>query len=186
MVLNLHGLNGSSHNTNYRLLIEQYSYDYVISPQINYAVTSPKEILNRLKEYKNIDYVVGNSFGGFFAYVLSYMLHIRCLLVNPCIPPERYIPSLVEEYTFTEELANLIDGYFNNTQPVYMILCMDDDVLSPDYTEKIVKVTKLWKIHGGHSLSGNKQFSSVFLEAVTEMDNEKVNNKLFKINSEIT
>lgn len=169
MVLNLHGLNGSSHNTNYTLLMELYSEDYVISPQIDYAVISPTEVLRRLKEYKDIDYVVGNSFGGFYAYVLSNMLHIPCLLVNPCIPPDRYIPSLVEGYAFTEELADLMDRYSNNLQPVYMILGMDDDILSPVYTEQIVNVTKLWKIQGGHSLSGNQQFYDVFIKAVAEM-----------------
>ena len=169
MVLNLHGLNGSSHNTNYTLLMELYSEDYVISPQMDYAVISPTEVLSRLKEYKDIDYVVGNSFGGFYAYVLSNMLHIPCILVNPCIPPDKYIPSLVEGYAFTDELTDLIDRYSDNFQPVYMILGIDDDVLSPVYTEQIVNATKLWKIQGGHSLSGNQQFYFVFKKAVAEM-----------------
>lgn len=175
MVLNLHGLNGSSYNTNYTLLMELYSQGYIISPQIDYAVTSPAELLNRLKEYKDIDYVVGNSFGGFYAYVLSEMLHVPCLLVNPCIPPEKYLPSLVGEYAFIDELTNLTDGYSNNSQPVYMILGMEDDVLLPACTERIVNVTKLWKIHGGHSLSGNRQFYSAFMEAVAEMEQIKGN-----------
>ena len=71
MILNLHGLNGSAHNTNYKLLSEIYSKDMIVSPQIDYAVTSPTDIIERLKEYKNVSYVVGNSFGGFYAYVLS-------------------------------------------------------------------------------------------------------------------
>ena len=38
MILNLHGLNGSAHNTNYKLLSEIYYKDIIVSPQIDYAV----------------------------------------------------------------------------------------------------------------------------------------------------
>ena len=118
MILNLHGLNGSSYNTNYKLLIDLYSKDFIISPQMDYILTSPTEILDRLKRYKDIDYIVGNSFGGFYAYVLSNMCNIPCLLVNPCIPPERYIPFLVEEYEFTDELINLMaENLMNQEEP---------------------------------------------------------------------
>lgn len=166
MILNLHGLNGSSYNTNYKLLIDLYSKDFIISPQMDYILTSPTEILDRLKRYKDIDYIVGNSFGGFYAYVLSNMCNIPCLLVNPCIPPERYIPFLVEEYKFTDELINLMAENLMNPNPVYMILGMQDDVLLPAYTEQIVHTTKVWKIQGGHSLSNNQLFYSVFKESV--------------------
>lgn len=59
--------------------------------------------------------------------------------------------------------------FAENSQPVYMILGMNDDVLSPSYTEQIMKITKIWKIDGGHSFSGNQQFHLVFKEAVTEI-----------------
>lgn len=176
MILNLHGLNGSSHNTNYKLLVNMYSEDMIFSPQIDYAITSPTEILDKLKEYENINYIVGNSFGGFYAYVLSNMCNIPCLLVNPCIPPERYIPSLVEGYAYIDELVNLMDKYSFNPQPIYMILGMEDTVLSPAYTEKILSVTEVWKIKGGHSLSGNQQFYSVFRKGVERIiSNENIN-----------
>lgn len=170
MILNLHGLDGSAHNTNYKLLMELYAKDFIISPQIDYAVTSPEKILEDLQEYKEMDYIVGNSFGGFFAYILSNMCSLPCLLVNPCIPPDRYIPSLVEEYAFTDELVSLMEQYSDNVQPIYMILGMEDEVLSPIYTEKIIAATKLWKISGGHSLSGNQQFYSIFRKAVEEIE----------------
>lgn len=175
MILNLHGLNGSAHNTNYKLLLETYSEDMIISPQIDYAKASPIEILERLKEYKNVSYIVGNSFGGFFAYILSNMCNVPCLLVNPCIPPDRYIPSLVEGYAYTDELIHLMENYSFHQQPVYMILGIDDTVLSPVYTEQLLNVTELWKIKGGHSLSENQQFYSVFSKAVEKMKlHEKV------------
>ena len=169
MILNLHGLNGSAYNTNYKLLLKTYSEDMIISPQIDYATTSPIEILERLKEYKNISYIVGNSFGGFFAYILSNMCNVPCLLVNPCIPPDRYIPSLVEGYAYTDELIHLMEDYSFHQQSIYMILGIDDTVLSPVYKEQLLNVTEIWKINGGHSLSGNKQFYSVFSKAVEKM-----------------
>lgn len=170
MILNLHGLNGSAHNTNYKLLLELYAEDSLISPQIDYAVTSPEQILKDLQKYKKIDYIVGSSFGGFFAYILSNMCSLPCILVNPCIPPDRYIPSLVEEYAFTDQLVSLMAQYASNPQPVYMILGMEDEVLSSVYTEQMVAAAKLWKISGRHSLSGNQQFYSVFREAVEEIE----------------
>lgn len=174
MILNLHGLNGSAHNTCYKSLLEVYAEDFIISPQIDYAVTSPVKILKDLRAYKEIDFIVGNSFGGFFAYVLSNMCSLPCLLVNPCIPPDRYIPSLVGEYAFTDELVSLMAQYSDNVQSVYMILGMEDEVLSPICTEKMVASTKLWKISGKHSFSGNQLFYSVFRKAVEEIENIKV------------
>ncbi len=170
MILNLHGLNGSAHNTNYKLLLKSYSEDIIFSPQIDYVKTSPIKILDSLKAYRNINYVVGNSFGGFFAYILSNIYKIPCLLVNPCIPPERYIPFLVKEYAFADELAFLMSEYIDNIQPIYMILGMEDHVLSPAYTEQIIKAAKVWKIHGGHSLSGNELFYQVFSTGIKEIE----------------
>lgn len=170
MVLNLHGLYGNARNTNYQLLAGLYSENCIISPQIDYAETSPVEILDELKEYKEIDYVVGNSFGGFFAYMLSNMHHMPCLLVNPCIPPQRYITSLVKGYAFTDELIWLMGKYPHNSYLVYIILGMEDHVLSPANTEQIMNAARLWKIHGGHSFSGNEQFGAVFIKAVEEVE----------------
>lgn len=169
MILNLHGLYGSAHNTNYRLLLKEYTEDTIISPQIDYATTSPTEILDRLKKYEYVDYIVGNSFGGFYAYILSNMCNIPCLLVNPCIPPDKYIPSLVEGYAYTDELFRLTKEYIINPQPTYMILGMDDEVLSPTYTEQFIQADKLWKIRGGHSLSGNDLFYAAFETGIKEI-----------------
>lgn len=176
MILNLHGLNGKWNNTTYRLLLKAYAEDLISSPQINYAVTSPAKILDNLQSLENISYVVGNSFGGFYAYILSTMLRIPCLLVNPCIPPEKYIPSLVKGYAYTEELVHLTVEYSSHSQPVYMILGMDDTVLSPACTMQTLQVTQTWKIRGGHSLSGNQQFYSAFKKALERMiANENIN-----------
>ena len=170
MILNLHGLNGSAHNTNYKLLLKLYSEDIIFFFFFDYVKTSPIKILDSLKAYRNINYVVGNSFGGFFAYILSNIYQIPCLLVNPCIPPERYIPFLVEDYEFVNELAFLMSEYADNVQSVYMILGMEDHVLSPAYTEQIIKAAKVWKVHGGHSLSGNELFYQVFHAGIKEIE----------------
>lgn len=76
----------------------------------------------------------------------------------------------MEEYAFTDQLISLMAQYASNPQPVYMILGMEDEVLSSVYTEQMVTAAKLWKISGGHSLSGNQQFYSVFREAVEEIE----------------
>lgn len=56
----------------------------------------------------------------------------------------------------------LLKEYNSNPQPTYMILGMDDEVLSPTYTEQFIQADKLWKIRGGHSLSGNDLFYAEF------------------------
>lgn len=62
-----------------------------------------------------------------------------------------------------------LNGSASNPQPVYMSLGMDDEVLSPGYMEQMIKADKLWKIRGGHSLSDNHLFYSVFQEAIKEI-----------------
>lgn len=171
MILNLHGLNGSAYNTNYKLLLKNYAEDAIISPQIDYTITSPTDLLDRLKIYEDVDFIVGNSFGGFYAYILSNIYNIPCLLVNPCIPPDKYIPSLVKGYAYTDELVHLTKKYITNPQPTYMILGMDDEVLLPTHTEQFIQADKLWKIRGGHSLSGNGLFYAAFEAGIKEIKN---------------
>ena len=60
--------------------------------------------------------------------------------------------------------------YADNVQSVYMILGMEDNVLTPAYTERIIKAVKVWKIHGGHSLSGNELFYQVFHSGIKEIE----------------
>ena len=118
-ILNLHGLNGSSHNTNYRFLSVYFADRndvIIVSPQIDYEKANPHYVIDAfLPKIDEFDIIVGNSFGGFFAYTLgSFSNKAKTLLVNPCIPPYFYIPKLVENYKYTEELKQIFESAIGN------------------------------------------------------------------------
>lgn len=173
-ILNLHGLNGSAHNTNYEFLMKHfYTEDVqIISPQIDYASDSPYRILLELiRICRNPHIIVGNSFGGFFAYVMGATLptvDLKTILVNPCIPAHKYIGKLVPEYKYAddlEELWNTVKGMNNNYK---MLLGDSDEVLDINTTLNILKPScNDYKIiSGGHSLRG-EEYESWFKEQLS-------------------
>lgn len=170
-ILNLHGLNGSCHNTNYEFLSEYYKDTdiQIISPQIDYISDSPYHILLEvLKICRNPSIIVGNSFGGFFAYVIGATLPIvdlKTILINPCIPPHQYIGNLVSDYKYLsdlEEMWNTIKGMNRNYK---MLLGDSDKVLDINTTLNILNPSNenYSIISGGHSLKG-EEYESWFKE----------------------
>lgn len=161
MILNLHGLYGTAKNTNYGILTKSYSISEVYSPQIDFENCSPYKIIDELYIQKNIDFIVGNSFGGFFAYVTSAKIRCPCILTNPCIPPTKYIRELVPEYPngFLKQLEEITKDFSPHklskiNHNVFVILRKDDEVLDSDFTNIYFKNAKIYRINGGHRLAG--------------------------------
>lgn len=168
-ILNLHGLNGSSHNTNYNTLVKYFKDRddvEIISPQIDYENISPSVLLlNLIQEFNNPDIIVGNSFGGFFAYILGlFFSKAKTILVNPCIPPYKYIPKLVSNYKYSEELEKIWKVH-EIYEPEYSVLLGDsDEVLDINVTLYFLSSkSKFTIIPGGHSLKG-EEYESWFKE----------------------
>jgi len=161
-ILNLHGLNGSSHNTNYNTLVEYFKDRddvEIISPQIDYENISPSVLLlNLIHECTKPDIIVGNSFGGFFAYVYGAALGAKTLLVNPCIPPYEYIPELVSDYMFTDDLRSIWTRYSGTNFNYSLLLGDSDEVLDIQKTLNTLNPShnRITIINGGHSLSGEQ------------------------------
>lgn len=160
-ILNLHGLNGSSENTNYKFLSEYFKGRddvEIISPQIDYANRDPYAIFGELVCSGDINLVVGNSFGGFFAYLLGYFWTTKTILINPCIPPAKYIPTLAPGYKYTEELEEMWNACKNLNYSYTMLLGDSDDVIDIDITLDNLnpKPEQFSIISGGHSLSGQE------------------------------
>ena len=158
-ILNLHGLNGSAHNTNYQFLSKYYSGREdveIISPQIDYASCSPYEVINILYDNIFADIVVGNSFGGFFAYVFSAISGQKALLINPCVPPHKYIGNLVPEYKYLDELTHIWEAVYKHKPSNYSLLLGDiDEVIDTITTLNTLNDCKDYTIiSGGHSLKG--------------------------------
>lgn len=157
-ILNLHGLYGSSNNTNYKTLANYYNGREgieIVSPQLD-LTDNPYSILVSLND--TYDLVVGNSFGGFFAYIIGSRLKVNTLLTNPCIPPSRYIPKLVDGYKYTEELITLWDEYKGSNLDCSILLGDADEVLDTSVTLNNLNLfyTKVKTIPGGHSLKGDE------------------------------
>ena len=155
MVTCLHGLGGSQFNNNYALLSSRVQRERISNPQIDYPSISPYQLLEELNQTVDIEFVVGNSFGGFFAYVLAAMRGLSCILVNPCIPPAMYIARLSSEYPlwYLRELDELTRTYLGKVTDPHVILGMNDEVLMSSYTKELLNSHNLYEIQGGHSVS---------------------------------
>lgn len=170
-ILNLHGLYGEPENTNYQLL-KSINED-VISPSIDYVNTSPEDIVgNLLSISKDVKFVAGQSFGGFFALVVSDILDVPCLITNPCVPPERYIPALVPFYKYTQNLIDMQAKhrkmYTTDNRDIRMILGCKDEVLDYRFTKSLINISAIRPVEDGkHSLSGSEKFKTIFLEEVS-------------------
>lgn len=162
MILNLHGLYGTAENTNYGILAELYPVTEIYSPQIDFEKRSPYDIIDRLYAIKDIDIIVGNSFGGFYAYAMGAEWNIPCLLTNPCIPPAKYIRELVPEYPEESlyQLSELTEPAYTKriherTCNTFVILGKNDDILEPEFTKNYLRNAEIHEIDGGHRLSGS-------------------------------
>ena len=179
MIVNIHGLYGTAENVNYKILSKLYSVPEIYSPQIHFENRSPNSIVEELTAIKNIDFIVGNSLGGFFAYVLSAKRNCPCLLVNPCIPPTKYIGKLVLEYPkkFLDELEQLEESAeaVKIHQPIcntFVILGRDDEVLDSKFTKNYLKNVELYELDGGHRISGTA-FKKLMKEIIHKMERSK-------------
>ena len=161
MLVNIHGLHGTAENSSYKILSKLYSDSDIFSPQIYFEDRSPKSIFNELNSIKDIRLVVGNSLGGAFAYALSAERNCPCLLVNPCIPPARYLknPELGYPEKFLNEIEQLAESacrvkFHQPTCDTFVILGKDDELLDSQFTKNYLKNVELYEMDGGHRLSG--------------------------------
>lgn len=169
-ILNLHGLYGDPENTNYKLL-KSIGED-VISPSIDYVNICPETIINNLLSISSgVKYIAGQSLGGFFALCLSDIIQVPCLVTNPCVPPQNYIPNLVPDYEYTQNLidmqAKYSTMYTTDNRDIHMILGCKDEVLDYRFTKSLIDTSAVRYVEDGkHSLSDSKNFRTIFLEEV--------------------
>ena len=72
--INIHGYHGSSENSAYYVLKDIGCN--VISPALDYDSEAPDKILDKLSgiiQKNELDAIIGTSYGGFFAVLLSIM-----------------------------------------------------------------------------------------------------------------
>lgn len=152
-LLNIHGYKGSPENSAKKALVA-CGYD-VVSFAIDYDASSPTHIYDMLAYRvcdEHIDAVVGTSFGGFFALLLSAQREIPALLINPAIVPGMYLPELGYKRDFDiRELHKLSCRLKDiDMRLISTIVGEDDEVIdSVDYTEALLHNSRFIKVPGG-------------------------------------
>lgn len=183
MILNLHGLNGKCDNSAYRILsnMKHSLKGTIVSPQIDYAEHDPLinlvEIVRKVRD-STLDYVVGNSLGGFYALLIAKLYDVPCILTNPCVPPEKYIEQLVDNYPkrYIHSLECLGRQLKDFNAPVNIIFGMKDEIISPSETfdwlvSAGVKTKYLFSIEDGtHRLSQHTEYDELFERVVTSVE----------------
>ena len=132
-ILNLHGFLGEADNKNYKALCGLLSAECIISPQLDYKNSAPKEILDALSEQVDVnDFVfVGQSLGGWYADQLSRRFHRPCILTNPCYFPHE-LELIAESGIPAEFVAQSHDLSAQNRNEQAFVLCSDADTVIPD------------------------------------------------------
>ena len=186
-VLNLHGLYGNADNAAYRELLKILPAECVEAPQIAYETTEPYEIFRTYLD-KEYDLIVGTSFGGFYALVLGALLNVPTVVMNPCVPPEKYIPGLVPGYEYTEQLQEAWDCFKDRTKgwrcrerdgikrytgKCIAILGTEDELLDAKLTEEVLPVMQIEKIAKGHRMN-DKESMELFRRCVEEYLDKKL------------
>lgn len=193
MILNLHGLYGKSENSAVKILrkisAEESRSRYIISPQLEYQTMNPFDCVMKLDRLirgeEDLDYVVGNSLGGFYAMCIAWYYNVPCILTNPCLPPSKYIRRLVESYP--DRWVDVFETISTNMErfefPVHVILGIDDEVVDPNTTLQYLSerdklsflreaMVDIDKIEGGmHRLSKHTKYESAFRRMVHKVEN---------------
>lgn len=120
----------------------------VISPALDYDSEAPDKTLDKLSgiiQKNELDAIIGTSYGGFFAVLLSINSKLPVILVNPCLMPFIYLPRLgykqdikdfLPMFSMISELdinkvSVIIGGYLigknKNKECRYVIISRDND-----------------------------------------------------------
>ncbi len=94
-ILNIHGYHGSRENAAYSALTS-LGFE-TVSPQTDYDRQPPEQVLGSLRDTissENVRMLVGTSYGGLFAGVLSAETGLPAVLVNPCFLACYHLPLL--------------------------------------------------------------------------------------------
>lgn len=155
-ILNLHGLGGSGINNNFRTVGRIFLDAEITSDNNDYLKSDPEDLIYKYCCEEPYDFVIGNSFGGFLAYIIGAELGSKTLLTNPCIPPADYASGFPESYKFNETLEKLWKDYQGKNTNCHILLGMKDVVIDPYKTIRLLgdsaEITQVEDC--GHHLTG--------------------------------
>jgi len=177
-ILNIHGYQGTSHNTTYQVL-DEHCPGQVVSPQFDYDKYTPNNIvsiLNRLVEAENIGVIVGTSLGGFFACCMNRNHEMPIILVNPCLLPFITLRQISDTYNFArygKQLFELFGHHMGELDKRYIstIVGKSDEIIKHETTTKYFVGNKRWyEVNGGHHLEGTDELAVAFHDILTYYD----------------
>lgn len=181
MILNIHGLDGSCCNTNWRLLCEMFGNPHIVSPQLDYRHLYLDYVESQINSYisdilarDKLDFIVGNSFGGFIATHFSQKYEVSCILTNPCLRPDKSMRKIAPGYMNYSNRATMsywIDKLQQDTKlwkNVHIIFGDNDEVLDTSLSLKLCKEADIVTILGGHKLRG-PEFEFEFKKLVDKL-----------------
>ena len=181
MILNIHGFTAEGNNSKYRWLCENAPHHEIYSPTFYYMNEDPQDILehlvNKVSSYRreNPDnlmdvYVVGSSFGGFFAKLINQIFpDVTALLINPSLAPfltlREHLGSKCKLYL--DLLAkHAYEDEHGNQERLHVIIGDSDEVIDHGKLTKPLlplRFKNLYTIRGGmHQLDMYSEVESIF------------------------
>jgi esterase/lipase len=153
-ILNLHGFMGKADNRTYSALCELMPKEDIVSPKLEYMNAHPDEIFTKLTEIiknEDIDIIIGQSLGGFFALSLAFNCGLPCILTNPC-----FFPAETKVIVNSEISKDILDEYKEKSRIRFFrkayILISDNDTIIPGNYEKCKVITPhIKQVEGTHS-----------------------------------
>ena len=185
MILNIHGFKGEGNNSKYRWLCENVPHHEIYSPTFYYMDENPQDILehlvNKVSSYRienpsnhmNV-YVVGSSFGGFFARLINQIFpDVTALLINPSLAPfltlrEHLGPKcqlyldLLAKYAYKDE--------YGEQERLHVIIGDSDELIDHEKLTKPLlplRFKNLYTIRDGtHQLDMNLEAGSILKSVI--------------------
>lgn len=169
MILYVHGF-GSDKLSGTGLKLNQI-FGNVLHPSIPIEPYKAIDFLTDLYNSVNIDYVIGNSLGGFYSYFLYKTFNVKTILLNPSISPSETLKTKIgfhkrfntkDEFEWKIDYCNRLELIFNdinNNQTdsnlLNVFINKDDEIIEYNKTLNLlsnIKNIKLYDI-GGHRMS---------------------------------
>lgn len=175
----IHGYNGDAYGHTYRLIAEQIFSNPIYKDRVelltvgyDLATTSADIIVNRMKQYlyeEEVDIVIGNSLGAFFAMFNK----LPKLLFCPCLEPTNELWRIGAEQNISDQFYRLErilkEELPDKKEMIVAFFGTRDEVLGQTYKRMLTEASKnpgtnietYWQ-EGGHRM--NESTSKTFID----------------------
>lgn len=166
-IIYLHGY-GSTPNSDKVLALREYFTVFASSIPIKFD--DGYKILKEFILTKPDAILVGTSLGGYWATIMSDVLLLPAVLINPSCSPKNTLHKYNNPELTEVELKKYIPLAPKNNIPRIVLLAKDDDILDYRIAEKLFESKAKVNIYenGGHRFN----YINRITDAITELENE--------------